>query len=108
MNHKVLSNLGMAMRAGKLATGEEIVHRCIRDGKAKLVLIATDTAPGTRKKVLDKCATYGVDYAVALDRVSIGQAIGKAERVLVAVTDQGFAAMIQKQLSQLPEVENID
>ncbi len=45
---------------------------------------------------------------VALDRESIGDAIGKSERVLVAVTDQGFASMIEGGLKSITEVEYID
>lgn len=105
---KGLSALGMAMRAGKLITGEETVLRAIRAGKACLVLVAGDASDNTKKKFRDKCASYEVTIAEAYDRVLIGRAIGKEARVLIAVTDQGFAKMIKNQLSDLAEVEYID
>lgn len=106
--NKGLSALGMAMRAGKLITGEETVLKAVRAGKASLVLVAGDASDNTKKKFRDKCASYGVAIAEAYDRVQIGQAIGKEMRVLIAVTDQGFAKMIQNQLSDQAEVEYID
>ncbi|WP_028561392.1 L7Ae/L30e/S12e/Gadd45 family ribosomal protein [Paenibacillus pinihumi] len=105
---KVLSSLGMAMRAGKLVTGDETVLKAVRSGKAKLVLVAGDASDNTKKKFRDKCNSYNVAMVVALDRESIGDAIGKSERVLVAVTDQGFASMIEGGLKSITEVEYID
>lgn len=98
----------MAMRAGKLVTGDETVLKAVRGGKAKLVIVAGDASDNTKKKFRDKCNSYNVAMAVALDRESIGSAIGKAERVLVAVTDQGFASMIESGLKSITEVEYID
>ncbi|MBB3109435.1 ribosomal protein L7Ae-like RNA K-turn-binding protein [Paenibacillus phyllosphaerae] len=106
--NKALSMLGMAMRAGKLVTGDETVLKNIRQGKAKLVIVAGDASENTKKKYRDKCASYGVKHIEALDRLSLGHAIGKAERVLIAVTDAGFSSSIERSLIQSSEVENID
>ncbi|OXM17479.1 L7Ae/L30e/S12e/Gadd45 family ribosomal protein [Paenibacillus herberti] len=105
---KALSNLGMAMRAGKVVTGDETVLKTVRQGKASLVLVAADASANTKKKYRDKCASYGVFMAEAFSRDSLGQALGKEERVVVAITDRGFANMIRGHLSQNTEVENID
>lgn len=97
---KALSALGMAMRAGKLATGDEIVLKAVRAGKAKLVIIAGDASDNTKKKFKDKCTSYDVPLMEVYDRVSLGRAIGKAERVVLAVTDVQFAGLIAGHLSQ--------
>ena len=108
MSNKVLSSLGMAMRAGKIVTGDETVLKTVRAGKAKLVLVAADASDNTKKKYRDKCASYGVFLAEAFSRDLLGRALGKEERAIVAVTDSGFANMIRGHLSQNTEVENID
>jgi len=105
---KALSYLGMAMRAGKLVTGDDTVLKSIRQGKAHLVIVAGDASDNTKKKYRDKCGYYNVKLAEAFDRVELGMAIGKEARVLVAVTDAGFARMIIGQLSSYSEVDNID
>ncbi|MFC6331124.1 L7Ae/L30e/S12e/Gadd45 family ribosomal protein [Paenibacillus septentrionalis] len=104
-NDKALSALGMAMRAGKLATGDEIVLKAIRAGKAKLVVLAADASENTKKKFRDKCSSYQVSLKEAYDRESLGRAIGKAERVVIAVTDVQFAQLIAGHLSQNMEVD---
>ncbi len=108
MKHKALSLLGMAMRAGKLVTGDETVLKSVQQGKAKLVIAAGDASDNTKKKFRDKCATYNVKLVEAFDRITIGDAIGKSERVLIAVTDAGFSKSIIQSLSQPTEVEYID
>lgn len=82
------------MRAGKLVTGEETVLKAIRAGEAKLVVLSRDASGNTGKKLADKCATYGVPMVVGFTREELGGAVGKPERVMFAVTDQGFADLI--------------
>lgn len=94
--NKLLQSLGLAMRAGKLVSGEELVVREIRSGKAKLVVIANDAAKNTEKKVLDKCHSYQIPVIRFGTRNDLGRAIGKMERVVLAITDPGFAKMIQR------------
>ncbi|MFF2888118.1 L7Ae/L30e/S12e/Gadd45 family ribosomal protein [Paenibacillus sp. NPDC057967] len=106
--NKVLSQLGMAMRAGKLITGDEIVLKAVRAGKAHLVILAGDASDNTKKKFRDKCGTYGIQLAEAFDREQLGRAIGKPERVVLAVTDMQFGKMIGSHLSQNTEVDSIE
>jgi ribosomal protein L7Ae-like RNA K-turn-binding protein len=103
-NKPFFSYLGLAMRAGKLATGEDIVLDAVRSGKAKLVILAEDASANTRKKVQDKCGYYQVPIIEQGSRGELGSSIGKAERVMIAVTDAGFAKMI-KSARHTPEVE---
>ncbi len=49
-NQKFLNLLGLAMRAGKLVTGEELTLKDIRANKAKFVFVAQDASENTRKK----------------------------------------------------------
>jgi ribosomal protein L7Ae-like RNA K-turn-binding protein len=88
---KWLSIIGLAARARKIISGEELVIKEIRNKKAKLVLLAEDGSDNTKKKVLDKCKFYGVPCRIVNDRYRLGKAIGKSERVVVAVNEQGFA-----------------
>lgn len=93
---KTLQLLGLAQRAGKVVSGEEIVLNAVRSGKCKLVLLATDSSPNTKKKFRDKCLTYDVMLFELGDRNTIGKAIGKDTRVVIGINDQGFANKIQE------------
>ncbi|GJM71412.1 hypothetical protein HMSSN036_36280 [Paenibacillus macerans] len=47
--NKALSGLGLAMRAGKLVTGDEVVLKAIRSAEAKLVIVAGDASANTQR-----------------------------------------------------------
>ncbi|MDQ0161775.1 YlxQ family RNA-binding protein [Aeribacillus alveayuensis] len=87
--------LGLANRARKVISGEELVLKEIRNGRAKLVLLSQDASNNTIKKITNKCRYYEIPFVFVNDRYSLGQAIGKAHRVVVAVTDEGFASTIK-------------
>ena len=85
--------LGLAARARKLATGEQVLAN-IRSKQAKLVIIAQDASANTKKKYQDKCSFYEVPYCFAESSVDLSHAIGQSNRMVVAVLDSGFAAKI--------------
>ena len=92
MNNKQWTSLlGLANRARKIISGEELVVKEIRSGRAQLVLLAGDASQNTAKKIQDKCVSYKVPLRRVTNRYVLGQAIGKEARVVVAVTDLGFA-----------------
>ncbi|KAB2335459.1 YlxQ family RNA-binding protein [Bacillus mesophilum] len=86
-----MSLLGLANRARKITSGEELAIKEIRSGKAKLVLLSADASSNTAKKVTDKCKTYHVPVRMVESREILGHAIGREARVVVAVLDAGFA-----------------
>lgn len=91
---KILQLLGLATRARMMISGEELVVNDVRKGKAKLVIIAEDASENTNKKLHDKCKSFNVDILVLGSRYELGHAIGKEERVVIAITDRGFAKKI--------------
>ncbi|MFX3624660.1 MAG: YlxQ family RNA-binding protein [Ectobacillus sp.] len=96
--NKWISLLGLANRARKVISGEELVLKEVRSGKAKLVLLAEDASLNTAKRITDKTTYYKVPMKTVETRQDLGHAIGKDERVVVAVLDEGFA---RKLLSML-------
>ncbi|GEB75937.1 YlxQ family RNA-binding protein [Sporolactobacillus inulinus] len=88
------SFLGLAQRAGKVSSGEETVLRLIRQNKAKAVLLAADASDRTKKTITNKCDYYHVPLLTVPDREVLGQAIGQPSRVIIAVTDSGFAGQL--------------
>lgn len=99
MKNNYLNVVGLAYRARKCSTGESIIVKDIQQRKVKLLLIANDIAEQTKKKFLDKCKTYEVPYIEVDDRFTLAQAIGKSERVAIAILDEGFAKKLQSLLS---------
>ncbi len=88
----------MAAKAGCVVSGEFMTEKAIRDGHARLVLIAGDASDNTKKKFTDSCHFYKVPCVQFGDREILGNAIGKQFRASLAVTDKGFAVSIGKNL----------
>ncbi len=88
---KTLSMLGLAARSRNLVSGEFSVDKAIKEGKAKLVIAASDASDNTKKDLRDACSYYKVPYMEYGDKISLGHAIGKDIRASIAVTDNGFA-----------------
>lgn len=100
IQQKVLQLLGLAMRAGKIVTGEELVVREIQGRRAHLVILAEDVSLNTKKKVTDKCSFFNVEKHVFGSREELGHAIGKESRVVLAITDAGFASKFSEYLNE--------
>lgn len=83
--------LGLASRAQACVTGEDFILTHVRNKKAKLVIIADDASENTKKRYIDKCNYYQVKWILYGDTLSISQALGKVNRVAVAICDDGFA-----------------
>ena len=99
-NQAVLQLLGLAARARKVISGEELVVNEIRRGNAKLVLLASDASANTSKKLTDKCTYYNVELHVFGDRYDLGHATGKEARVSLAIVDSGFAKKMSSLLNE--------
>ncbi len=98
--NKLFNLLGLAMRAGKVVTGEEQVIKVVRSRQASLVFLSTDAAPNLRKKVENKCAYYQVPVVKYGTRQQLGKAVGKPNRVVIAVTDPGFTRSMLQMLER--------
>ena len=91
MNKQKLSNLlGLAQRAGRLISGEELVMKAIQEGKVNFVFLANDAASNLTKKVTDKGHYYEVQVSTVFSTLELSTAIGRARKV-VAVVDAGFS-----------------
>ncbi|MBM7598558.1 ribosomal protein L7Ae-like RNA K-turn-binding protein [Virgibacillus halotolerans] len=98
MKNNYLNMIGLAYRARKCALGEETIVKDIQQQKAKLVLIASDIGPQTRKKLTDKCKFYDIPFVIVDDKETLSHAIGKSQRVAIAILDAGFATKIKSLL----------
>ena len=93
----VLFALGMAQKAGKIASGDTAVQYAVKSGKALLVLLAEDASENSRRDIVNMGKSYEVPVVIALTKAEMGQAIGKAQRTAAAVLDKNFYKMIIKE-----------
>ena len=100
---KVLSLIGLAMKAGRCTSGEMMTENETKAGKAKLVIVASDASENTKKKFRDMCKFYRVPICFYGDKDTLGHAMGKF-RASLAILDEGFADGILKALKNREDI----
>ena len=95
---RVLSMLGIAEKAGSVHSGEFCTENAIKSGKAALVIVAQDASDNTKKKFENMCELRQIPFAVYGTKEELGHHIGKEFRASLAVTNEGIADTLQKQL----------
>ena len=88
--------LGLAQKAGKAASGDFAVKSALNSGKAKLMVLAADAAPNSKKEMYYLAEQAGVPVLEALTRMELGRAVGKEQRTAVVILDNNFAKMLQR------------
>lgn len=100
-NNKVLSLLGLATKAGKVASREFSTEKSVKTGKGFLVLVADDASQNTRKKFQNMCDFYEVPIYFIANKEELGRFCGKEFRASLAVQDENFAKAMLKELQKL-------
>ncbi|NLG04564.1 MAG: 50S ribosomal protein L7ae [Clostridia bacterium] len=96
--NKSLQMIGMAKRAGDVVSGEFMTEKCVKSGKAKLVIIATDASDNTKKMFHNMCEFYKVPIYEYGTKALLGHAIGNEMRASIAIRNEGFAKNIEKHI----------
>jgi len=97
---KILQMLGLAARARMVVTGEDLAVREVQSGNAKLVIVSKDASANTMKKITDKCTFFNVEKHVFSSREDLGHAIGKDSRVILVISNAGFAKKLSELLNE--------
>ena len=98
---RLLSNLGLCVRAGKVVFGVPMICEAMRKGGAsspRVVFEASDTSENTSKKLSDKCEFYGVKrIKIDCDCETLARSLGKTGALAaVALTDENMFGMVEK------------
>lgn len=104
---KVYSMISLACKAGKIVSGEDAVRNAIRSGKVNLLILSEDASENTKKRFMNAAAFYQVECRVWGRKEQLGSCMGKSERSVIAVTDQGFDHALRMRIDQsVSEKEN--
>ena len=95
----ILSLLGLSLRGGRLAVGEEPVEAVARARDARVLLLASDAADGTRRRC-EHFAAHGdcMWLQIPFTKAELGEQLGRSSCAMLAVTDFGFAAALAEKL----------
>ncbi|MCH4032890.1 MAG: ribosomal L7Ae/L30e/S12e/Gadd45 family protein [Lachnospiraceae bacterium] len=99
MQDKVLQLLGICQRAGKVRSGTFLCTQALKAGQVYLVLLAADAKGNTRHELEEGCRARGVPLVTYGDKESLGHAMGKELRSCAAVTDEGLARSLVREIN---------
>lgn len=102
----ILPLLGLALRGGNLSVGEEPVEAAARAKDARLLLLASDAAANTRRRVIHFAEMgHCLWLVLPFTKAELGQAAGRTSAAVVAVTDIGLANAVARRLVELDPVQ---
>ncbi len=89
---KVITMLGFANKAGKLAIGRSAVQASNSKNKLYAVLVAEDAS----EKIEAIIEQVGKETFRCCIKDELGQILGRTEVAIIGILDQGFAKSIRK------------
>jgi len=96
---EALRLLGLARRAGSVAPGTDAARRAVREGEARLILMAGDASGVQLQKIQGVLKHRPIPWGTLGDRATLGAALGRGPVSAVAVTAESFARAIQNKLA---------
>lgn len=101
MNSNLLGMLGLARRGGMLAAGEEPAQEAAAQKNARLLLLASDAAANTERRIRRFAEEGACLWTRApFTKAELGSEIGRASCAILAITDIGMAAAIARRLAE--------
>jgi len=91
---RIYSFVGLAMKAGKLVSGEVNCEKALKNGKAFFVIVTADASGNTKKKFENACKYRDIPFSVFGAKEMLGRLLGKETRSVAAVTDVQFAGKL--------------
>ena len=95
MQNKIYSMIGLCMKAGKLAYGSDMCEEKTNYSKVRLLIVAKNAADNTKEKFKKLCEnkTKYAEYGTIKD---ISHAIGKDNKAVIGIMDEGFSKKINE------------
>ena len=97
--NKVFSMIGLATRARKVVSGEFSTEKSVKSGRSHMVIVSEEASDNTRKMFTNMCTYYHVPVCFFGKKEELGHSMGKEFRASLAITDEGFAKTLVKQMN---------
>jgi len=101
MQTRLRNAMGLCQKAGKCVSGATAVEQALRRRQALLVLLEEGASAQTQAGYQAMCETRKIPLLLV---ETVGEAIGKPSRIVMAVTDRNFQRMIEDAVASEPKV----
>ena len=98
--NKVFSLIGLATRARRVVSGEFSTEKSVKSGRSHMVIVSEEASDNTRKMFTNMCTYYHVPVCFFGKKEELGHSMGKEFRASLAITDEGFAKTLVKQMNE--------
>lgn len=100
LKEQFLQLLGLAKRASRAELGEDGVSGAVASGKARLVLLASDAAENSVRRVHYMMEeSHAVVISVPFTKAELGGSCGRGSCAMMAITESGLALSAAKKLA---------
>jgi ribosomal protein L7Ae-like RNA K-turn-binding protein len=97
---KIKGMVGLAVKAGKAVSGSFAVEGAVRRGRARLVLVDGRASANRLRETESMCAHHGVECVRLEDSGMLEDLLGRENRTVMAILDEGFAVAIREILKK--------
>jgi len=104
IGQRLLGLLGIARKAGGVASGTSQIQAILDRGEVHLLIAAVDAPAGTVSKALKTAEAHGVKTARFADRESLGRVAGRDGRSLIGITNEQFAESLALEIKRLQQI----
>lgn len=101
LSEKLLGYLGFAAKARKLQGGYNTALFLLQKRKAKMILIASDAAEGTKDKISGKAKSQGVKCVIFGNSDELSHITGNRSGMVFTITDDNFAKTISGEIDRI-------
>jgi ribosomal protein L7Ae-like RNA K-turn-binding protein len=103
-NRRVEALIASARRAGSAAPGTDVARAAVEDGRATLVVVASDGRAAAQESYVTRAAAAGKAVVWGTKEI-LGRATGRPDTAVVAILDRGFSEAILRStaLSFIPD-----
>jgi hypothetical protein len=102
---RILSFLGLAVRAGQVVSGADAVSAASGKQKVFLFIVADDAAEGTTRLLYRLSEDKGIVLRRFSSKHKLGNQLGKRDRAVLAVTDKGFAEQLLRLMDEYDSIK---
>jgi len=96
--NKILTYMGFAARANKIAFGKDMLKEYLSDKRLrkKVLIVAKDAGERVKKDLKIRCEINNVPYIDIADKKTLAKAVGKINLSAVGILDENLAEAIIK------------
>ena len=95
----ILTLMGFAQKAGKLAAGESAVENFLKKGRVRLLVLSEELSEQRRDFWQKQAQLYEITaITIPVTKVEIGLAVGQSQRGIIGMMDSKMAEAVMKKL----------